>query len=72
MYHSNDLPKSELLVNKRKLVNQEGKHLRYTKEVDVVEQDVPLGVLASEDDHVASVFGGLRGGRCTLVDVSQT
>ena len=61
-----------MLVNERKLVNLEGKHLRNTKEVDVVEQDVSLGVLATKDDHVAGVVGGLRGGRCAFVDVSQS
>ena len=30
-------------------------NLRYSKEVDVIEQDIRFGVFASENDHVGSI-----------------
>ena len=30
-------------------------NLRYSKEIDVIEQDIRFGVFASENDHVGSI-----------------
>ena len=30
-------------------------NLRYSKEVDVIEQDIRFGIFASENDHVGSI-----------------
>jgi len=46
-------------------------NLRYAKEVDVVEQNINLGVFATKNDHVLGVF--VRDGftlGLPLVDVS--
>ena len=82
MYQSNELiTKTRVrhwsgLARWPRTYRQNANNLRYAKKVDVVEQDIDFSVLASEDNHVTSVFYSLTGSLLllglALIDVCQS